>query len=146
MLNKWHHKCFFCAKMSQNTNNELYCAKDVSKIRTLKDLLPNFTGCPIISAHIQETPCINNSHWPVTIHTSLWLHCIALTGLSWACKIVSKLKVSPFHRVNSPLEAPVISLLPSGVQERQNIGHLILLVAVLTNLVVTALTGLSRRS
>ncbi len=29
-----------------------------------------------------------------------------LTGLSCACRIVSKLNVSPFHRVNSPLDAP----------------------------------------
>lgn len=31
------------------------------------------------------------------------------------CKIVSKLNVSPFHRVNSPLDAPVIKRRPSGV-------------------------------
>lgn len=31
------------------------------------------------------------------------------------CNIVSKLKVSPFHKVNSPLEAPVTNRLPSGV-------------------------------
>lgn len=31
------------------------------------------------------------------------------------CNIVSKLKVSPFHKVNSPLEAPVTKRLPSGV-------------------------------
>lgn len=30
-------------------------------------------------------------------------------------RIVSKLKVRPFQRVNSPLEAPVTNLLPSGV-------------------------------
>jgi hypothetical protein len=35
------------------------------------------------------------------------------------CNIVSKLKVSPFHRVNSPLEAPVTNLLPSGVHWRR---------------------------
>jgi hypothetical protein len=57
--------------------------------------------------------------------------------------MVSKLKVRPFQRVNSPLDEPVTSLLPSGVQRTQNIGHLILLVEVLTNLVVTQLTGLS---
>lgn len=34
---------------------------------------------------------------------------------SWACKIVSKLNVVPFHNVNSPVEVPVNSLLPSGV-------------------------------
>ena len=83
---------------------------------------------------------------PVTIHTSLWLHCMARTGLSCACRIVSKLKVSPFQSVNSPLEAPVISRRPSGVQDRQKIGHLILLVAVFTKRVVTALTGLSSTS
>ena len=31
------------------------------------------------------------------------------------CKTVSKLKDRPPHKVNSPLLAPVISLLPSGV-------------------------------
>ncbi len=114
------------------------------------------------------------------------------------CKIVSKLNVSPFHKVNSPLEAPVMSLRPSGVHykmytsflnwtawlptpsgnhheelvacrvhhpqlltmnpalsqhrsgnvagvltQTQNIGHFILLVDVLMNLVVTQLTGVS---
>ena len=34
------------------------------------------------------------------------------------------------------LASPVISLLPSGVQDRQKMGHLILLVAVLANLAV----------
>ena len=57
--------------------------------------------------------------------------------------MVSKLKVRPFHKVNSPLDAPVINLLPSGVQASVNIGHLILLVAVLMNFVVTELIGLS---
>ena len=33
----------------------------------------------------------------------------------FTCKMVSKLKVSPFHRVNSPLEAPVTRRRPSGV-------------------------------
>ncbi|KAI4786857.1 hypothetical protein KUCAC02_036847 [Chaenocephalus aceratus] len=33
--------------------------------------------------------------------------------------MVSKLKVSPFHRVNSPLEAPVTSRRPSGVHCRE---------------------------
>ena len=42
----------------------------------------------------------------------------------FTCNIVSKLNVRPFQRVNSPELAPVINLLPSGVQERQNIGHL----------------------
>lgn len=59
------------------------------------------------------------------------------------CNIVSKLKVRPFQRVNSPDDAPVTSRLPSGVQAMQKIGQRILLVAVLTNLVVTALMGLS---
>ena len=31
------------------------------------------------------------------------------------CKMVSKLNVKPFHRVNSPLDAPVMRRLPSGV-------------------------------
>lgn len=59
------------------------------------------------------------------------------------CKIVSKLNVRPFHSVNSPELAPVISLRPSGVHASVKIGHLILLVAVLTNLVVIALLGFS---
>lgn len=37
--------------------------------------------------------------------------------------MVSKLKVSPFHKVNSPLEAPVTNLLPSGVHLTTNTGH-----------------------
>ena len=37
-------------------------------------------------------------------------------ALVWCvtCMMDSKLKEMPFHRVNSPLTAPVISLLPSG--------------------------------
>lgn len=35
--------------------------------------------------------------------------------------MVSKLKVSPFHRVNSPLEAPVTRRRPSGVHWRKQI-------------------------
>ena len=35
------------------------------------------------------------------------------------CNMVSKLNVIPFHRVNSPLEAPVIKRLPSGVHWKQ---------------------------
>ena len=65
------------------------------------------------------------------------------TAQSCACMIDSKLKEMPFHRVNSPLTAPVISLLPSGTQEVQKMGHRTLLVEALTNLVVTALMGLS---
>lgn len=61
----------------------------------------------------------------------------------YTCKIVSKLNVSPFHRVNSPLDAPVTSRLPSGVHAIQKIGHRILFVAVFTNLVVTEFIGLS---
>lgn len=45
--------------------------------------------------------------------------------------------------MNSPLEAPVTKRLPSGVHARQNTGHLILLVAVLTKRVVIALLALS---
>lgn len=57
--------------------------------------------------------------------------------------MVSKLNVNPFQRVNSPDEAPVTNLRPSGVQAMQNIGHLILLVAAFTKRVVTALIALS---
>lgn len=59
------------------------------------------------------------------------------------CNIVSKLNVSPFQRVNSPDDAPVTNRRPSGVHANVNIGQRILFVAVLTNLVVTALIGLS---
>lgn len=59
------------------------------------------------------------------------------------CRIVSKLNVKPFHNVNSPELAPVTRRLPSGVHANVNIGHRILFVAVLTNLVVTAFVGLS---
>ena len=57
--------------------------------------------------------------------------------------MVSKLKVSPFHSVNSPEDAPVIKRRPSGVQAKVNTGHRILLVAVLTNFVVMALADCS---
>lgn len=57
--------------------------------------------------------------------------------------MVSKLKVSPFQSVNSPELAPVTRRRPSGVHASVKMGHLILLVAVLTNFVVTALLGLS---
>lgn len=60
------------------------------------------------------------------------------------CKIVSKLKVRPFHKVNSPELAPVINRRPSGVQANVKTGQRILLVAVFTNLVVIALLGLSK--
>ena len=49
----------------------------------------------------------------------------------FTCKIVSKLNVNPFHRVNSPLEAPVINRRPSGVHVRQNTGQRILFVIAL---------------
>lgn len=58
--------------------------------------------------------------------------------------MVSKLKVNPFHNVNSPELAPVTKRRPSGVQASVKIGHLILFVAVFTNLVVTELLELSR--
>jgi len=57
--------------------------------------------------------------------------------------MVSKLKVRPFHSVNSPLDAPVTRRRPSGVQAMQNMGQRILLVAVLTKRVVTELMALS---
>lgn len=52
---------------------------------------------------------------PVTIQLSLCDHFIARTAESWACKIVSKLNVRPFHNVNSPLDEPVMRRRPSGV-------------------------------
>lgn len=65
------------------------------------------------------------------------------SDVSLTCKIVSKLNVNPFHSVNSPDDAPVTKRRPSGVHASVKIGHRILLVAVFTNLVVTALIGLS---
>lgn len=93
-----------------------------------------------------------------------------MQGGGFTCKMVSKLKVSPFHSVNSPLEAPVTRRRPSGVHctethsairaafdtqrthRHQKVkpcltlitktGHLTLLVEVRTNLVVTAFMGL----
>ena len=55
------------------------------------------------------------------------------------------LKILSWRRERHSFERPVINLRPSGVQERQKMGHRILFVAVFTNLVVTALTGLSWR-
>ena len=43
------------------------------------------------------------------------VNCIVLTAESWACRIVSKLKVKPFHSVNSPLVEPVNIRRASGV-------------------------------
>lgn len=50
---------------------------------------------------------------------------LSVTG-RWVftCKMVSKLNVSPFHRVNSPLEAPVTRRRPSGVHWRKQINSL----------------------
>lgn len=59
--------------------------------------------------------------------------------------MVSKLKVSPFQSVNSPLDAPVTKRLPSGVHVMLKMGHLILLVAAFTKRVVTALVALSSK-
>lgn len=42
-------------------------------------------------------------------------NCIVRTAVSWACRIVSKLKVWPFQSVNSPLVDPVRTRRPSGV-------------------------------
>lgn len=62
----------------------------------------------------------------------------------FTCRIVSKLKVRPFHKVNSPLDAPVTRRRPSGVQSTQKMGQRILLVEVRTNLVVIQFTEFSR--
>jgi len=43
----------------------------------------------------------------------------SLKYLKKTCNIVSKLKAVPFHKVNSPDEAPVIKRFPSGVQQRE---------------------------
>lgn len=57
------------------------------------------------------------------------------------CKEFSKVRLMPFQRVNSPLWAPQMTLLPSGTHEVQNIGQRTLLETARTNLVVTELTG-----
>ena len=44
-----------------------------------------------------------------------WENWIARIAESCACKIVSKLNVSPFQSVNSPDVEPVKTRLPSGV-------------------------------
>lgn len=77
---------------------------------------------------------------------------------SWACNIVSKLKVRPFQRVNSPLVDPVNTRRPSGVHYNVIIvkfntisltltvttltGHRILFVDVCTNFVHNDVDGL----
>ena len=49
-------------------------------------------------------------------------------------RIVTKLKEPSFHRVNSPLELPVMQrVTPAGAQARQKTGHRCLLVEVLTH-------------
>lgn len=79
-------------------------------------------------------------------------------AVSCACKIVSKLKVRPFHSVNSPLVEPVRTRRPSGVHYKnvrslraaKNLrtvttftGHRILLVDVCTNFVQREVEQLS---
>jgi hypothetical protein len=44
-----------------------------------------------------------------------WLKVSERMAVSWACRIVSKLNVNPFHAVNSPLVEPVSMRRPSGV-------------------------------
>ena len=57
-------------------------------------------------------------------------------AVSCACRMVSKLNVRPFQRVNSLDVEPVRTCLPSGVQTTALTGQRILLVEVWTNLVV----------
>lgn len=56
--------------------------------------------------------------------------------------MVSKLNVSPFHKVNSPLEEPVSSRRPSGVHLTTLTGQRTLLVEVWTNLVAIEMDAL----
>mmetsp|Transcript_19910 Transcript_19910/g.76277 ORF Transcript_19910/g.76277 Transcript_19910/m.76277 type:complete len:482 (-) Transcript_19910:218-1663(-) len=79
---------------------------------------------------------------PVTIHLSSWLHSIARTAESWACRIVSKLNVRPFQRVNWPMLLPVISLLPSGVHTMSKTGQRSLLIDVWMNFEQSEVMGL----
>ena len=59
-----------------------------------------------------------------------WVNCIVLTAESWACRIVSKLNVRPFHSVNSPLVEPVKIRRASGVHyEGFSIQNLVLGIA-----------------
>lgn len=57
-------------------------------------------------------------------------HSRSRTPLSHACKMVSKLKVSPFHRVNSPEEDPVSSRRVDGIHLTTLTGVRILFVDV----------------
>ena len=51
-------------------------------------------------------------------------NCIVLTALSCACRMVSKLNVSPFQSVNSPLVEPVRMRRASGVHyEKISLGY-----------------------
>lgn len=91
-----------------------------------------------------------------------WLYRRARIVLSWACRMVSKLKVSPFQSVNSPLADAVRIRRASGVHYitvslsgrtcgsigiltvTRFTGYLILFVEVWTNLVHRDVDGLSR--
>ena len=79
--------------------------------------------CPFWSADTSQEPA--------------WLHSIARTAESCACRIVSKLNVSPFQSVNSPLVEPVSSRRPSGSQRTTFTGHRILFVDVCTSTLAT---------
>ena len=66
---------------------------------------------------------------------------MALTAVSCACRMVSKLNVDPFQKVISPDEHPVSILRPSGVQVTTWTGDRILLAEAWTNLVGTEAIG-----
>mmetsp|Transcript_67507 Transcript_67507/g.213652 ORF Transcript_67507/g.213652 Transcript_67507/m.213652 type:complete len:243 (-) Transcript_67507:141-869(-) len=81
---------------------------------------------------------------PVTSHFSLWLQHMARMGTSCACRMVSKLKLIPFHSVNSPDWHPVMSRRPSGVHTTALMLQRILFVLTCTNLVLMLDAGLSK--
>lgn len=67
-----------------------------------------------------------------TSHDPACDHSNARTAQSCACRMVSKLNVRPFHKVNSPEALPVSTRRPSGVQRTQLTGVRILFVDVCT--------------
>lgn len=88
----------------------------------LASLIASLCAWNILTLFMLDCQYFTYPPWSaVSIHISLCDQVIALTGLSWACNIVSKLKVSPFHKVNSPLDAPVTKRLPSGVHCKRKI-------------------------
>ena len=70
------------------------------------------------------------------------------TNLNWSkSKLLKCIRMTESDRVKKGFNESNVDLITSNqrkLTDKQKIGHLILFVAVLTNLVVTALTGFSR--